>query len=247
MSAKPAARIDLSRAALMAGCLAVGVLAWDTPALWPFKLLAVMAHETGHALATLFVGGGVQQVTISGNEAGACLSSYPDSFFAKVLVYSGGYVGNALISALLLLLTFRFNARRLILGAACVWLVAMGVFYARDGFTLAFCAVMAALFGLAARMLPLGAVGLLNTFLASFNALYAAFDLRSDLWNGAVRAQSDAQLLANVTFLPAFVWAGLWSVCGLALLGWGLWLALRTRGEPSRRPGAARAAVAAAR
>lgn len=239
MSATPAARIHGRRAALLAACLAVGVLAWDTPALWPFKLLAVMAHETGHALATLAVGGGVQQVSISGNEAGACLSSYPDSFLAKVLVYSGGYVGNALISALLLLLTFRLNARRLILGAACAWLLAMGLFYARDAFTLAFCAVMAALFGLGARLLPLAAVGLLNTFLASFNALYAAFDLRSDLWTGAVRAQSDAQLLANVTVVPALVWAALWSLGGVLVLAWGVWLALHTREGAPSRPAAA--------
>lgn len=215
----------------MAGIVAGSILLWDTVALLPFKLLAVMGHETGHALATLAVGGSVEKVTLTADQSGACLSSIPDGFGAKTLVYSAGYVGSAIISVLLLALTFRFNARRLMLAAACVWLSLMAVFYARDIFTLVFCFGFAALFGVGARWFPPGVVGGLNLFIATFTAVYAAMDLKDDLWNGAVRAQSDAQLLANITVVPAMVWAIGWTLLSLAILGVGAWFAVSARAE----------------
>lgn len=144
-------------------------------------------------------------------------------------MYSGGYVGSAIIAVALLLLTYRFNARRFMLGAAAVWLLVMALFYGRDLFTLGFCVGMAALFAAGARWLPLELVGGLNLFIATFTALYAAMDLKDDLWTREVRAMSDAQLLANVTIVPAIVWALAWTLLSVGILALGGWLALRER------------------
>lgn len=229
----PGAGFDGGKLVMLLLFVCLGVVGWDWAVMWPFKLLAVMGHETGHALASKIVGGSVSSVSIRGNESGECLSAIPPSFLARTIVYSAGYVGSALISVVLLVLTFRYDLRRFMLGAACVWLALMGVFYARDAFTLAFCAGMAAAFGLGARFLPPQVVGVVNLFLASFTALYAAMDLKDDLWNGAVRARSDAQLLADITIVPAIVWAALWTLLSVGLLGWGVYVAMK------RRPGRA--------
>ncbi len=221
--------LDWKRLLLLAGFVAAGVALWDSRALWPFKMLVVMIHETGHALASLLVGGSVSKVTLASDESGACLSSIPDGFFAKVLVYSAGYVGSALASAGLMIATFRFQAKRGVLLAACVWLSAMALFYARDAFTLLFCLGTATAVGLAAKYLPAQAVTWFNLFLASFCALYAAMDLRDDLWNSAVRAHSDAALLAGVTFVPAVVWAALWTLGSVGILAGSGWWAVRRR------------------
>src|SRR6185436_14172485 len=101
-----------------------------------------------------------------------------------------------------------------------VWLAVMGVLYARDAFTLAFCLGTAVVLGLAAKFLPEGAVEVVNLFLAAFTALYALFDFRSDLWDSRVRGISDAALLAQQTWVPAIIWAVLWTLMGVALLGW---------------------------
>jgi hypothetical protein len=220
------------RAALLLGIVVAGLLFWDSPVLRPFKLLSVMGHETGHAIAALVAGGSVDSVTVRTDESGQCLSRIPETFFAKVLVYSGGYMGSALIAVVLMLLTFRFHARRLVLYAACAWLTVMGLSFARDAFTLAFCVVMASGFAAGAKWLPDGAVGVLNLFIAGFTALYALVDLKDDLWNGAVRSQSDAQLLADVTVVPAIVWATVWTLAAVAVLVLGAWVALRD--QPKR-------------
>jgi hypothetical protein len=221
--------LHFGRLAVLVGIVVVSVLAWDSAVLTPFKLLAVMGHETGHALAAKLVGGEVNQVTVRLNQSGECLSSIPTGFFAKVLVYSGGYVGSAIISVLLLVVTFRFNARRFMLGAAAVWLVVMALFYGRDLFTFGFCLGMAALFAAGAKLLPAELVGALNLFIATFTALYAAMDLKDDLWSSQVRAMSDAQLLADVTIVPAIVWAALWTLVSVAILLLGGFFAVSDR------------------
>lgn len=238
-------QLHLGRLAALIGIVAASVLLWDSPVLTPFKLLSVMGHETGHALAAKLVGGEVNQVTVRPNQSGECLSSIPDGFFARVLVYSGGYVGSAIISVVLLLLTFRFNARRAMLAVAAVWLVFMALFYGRDLFTLGFCLGMAVLFAAGARFLPVELVGGVNLFIASFTALYAAMDLKDDLWTSEVRALSDAQLLANVTIVPAIVWALLWTLVSVAILALGAFLAVRDRAPGKAAPVSGSAASAA--
>ncbi|MGV3625064.1 MAG: M50 family metallopeptidase [Archangium sp.] len=219
--------LHFGRAGLLLAVVVLGSVFWDSAILTPFKLLAVMGHETGHALASLIVGGSVEQVTLRLDESGQCLSRIPDGFFAQVAVYSAGYVGSAVISVLLLVLSFRFNARRAMLAAACAWLGLMGIFYARDAFTLFFSLGMAVAFGAGARWLPVNVVGGVNIFIASFTALYAVMDLKDDLWNSAVRAQSDASLLSELTIVPAIVWAAVWTLVSVVVLIAGAWLALQ--------------------
>ncbi|MBI3185208.1 MAG: M50 family metallopeptidase [Myxococcales bacterium] len=243
MKTASGAALDAKRLFALAACFFAGIWLWDWEGLWPLKLLVVMVHETGHAAASLIVGGSVNRITIAADQSGQCLSSIPLGFLAKVTVYSAGYVGSALVGAALLLLTFRFRARRVVLGAACAWLALMGLFYAGDLFTLLFCLGTALAFGLGARFLPQGAVEVVNLFLAAFSSLYAAMDLKDDLWNSAVRAQSDAALLADLTIVPAVVWAALWTIFSIAVLAMAAyWSVRRARvaspgaGLPSRFP-----------
>jgi hypothetical protein len=223
------AQLDVGRLALLVLMLGVGWYFWDSPLLWPLKLLVVMMHESGHALATLLVGGSVDRIHLAANESGACLSRVPPGFLAQVAVYSGGYLGSAVAGAGLLLATFRFQLGRWVLGAACAWLAVMGVLYAGDGFTLLFCLGTALVLGLGAKFLPRGAVDVLNLFIAAFTALYAVFDLRDDLWNSAVRSRSDAALLADLTWVPALVWAVLWTLLGVGLLAVAAYRSLHAR------------------
>ncbi|MCA2980173.1 MAG: M50 family metallopeptidase, partial [Myxococcaceae bacterium] len=69
---------------------------------------------------------------------------------------------------------------------------------------------------------------------ATFTALYAAMDLKDDLWSSQVRAMSDAQLLAEVTVVPAIVWAALWTLVSVALLALGGFFAVSERRRPAR-------------
>lgn len=229
MRTSSGAKLDVGRVVALIAALGGAVVFWDSAVLWPLKLLVVAIHETGHAAATLLVGGSVTRLSVAADESGACLSLLPDSFFGKVVVYSAGYTGSALAGGALLLATFRFRMRRAILVLLAVWLGGLALLFARDFFTILFCVGTATALAVCARWLPDDAVDVLNLFLAAFTAMYAVFDLRSDLWSSEVRGRSDAALLAEVTWIPAVVWAVLWSLFSLAVLGLCVAWSLRGR------------------
>ncbi len=115
----------------------------------------------------------------------------------------------------------------------------MGLVYAGNAFTLAFCLGDGR--G-APRALPRcfrpAAVRAVVMVLAVFTGLYALFDLRDDLWRSSVRASSDAALLAAQTHVPALVWAVLWSPgLGGGARRWRRWSSLRSP-RPSHSRGA---------
>ncbi len=226
MKTASGAVLDSKRLWALIACVAVGIFFWDSPVLWPLKLLVVMMHESGHALAALLVGGSVDRVSLGGDQSGQCLSLLPPSIFGQIVVYSAGYVGSSIAGAVLLVLTLRYKVRRFVLGAAAAWLVVMAALYARDAFTLLFCAGTAVALGVGAKYLPEGAVDVVNLFIAVFSGLYAVFDLRDDLWS-ASRAQSDAAFLAQITYVPSIIWAVLWTLASLAILGWAIWFSVR--------------------
>jgi hypothetical protein len=233
LSAAPTMKLDGKKIAILLGCMVAGVVFWDFKFLLPLKLLVVAMHETGHAVASLVAGGRVSHVMISLDQSGECLSAIPDGFFGRVLVSSAGYVGSALAGALLLVLTFRFQARRAVWIGLSVWLTLIGLLYARDLFSIAFCAAFAVGFGAGARWLKPAMHEAVNLFLAAFSILYVVMDLKDDLWNSAVRAQSDAGILASETLIPAIVWAFLWTALSLAIVGGAAFWSVRGRRGPA--------------
>lgn len=226
MKTATGADIDAKKLLALGVCLAIGVVFWDQPWLLPLKLLVVAFHESGHAIASLIAGGKVEELVVSANQAGHCISATDGAFISRVLVYSGGYVGSAAMGALLILLTFRFKAQRAVLYVLSAWLLIVTVLWAGDGFTRLFCLGAALTLMLAAKFLPVGAVPFFNLFLAAFTALYAVFDLRSDLWHWDTRG-TDASLLAEITWIPAPVWAGLWTLTSLLILALSIWWAVK--------------------
>jgi hypothetical protein len=221
--------LDYKRLGLLLALLGVGVVGWHWPVLTPLKLVAVMGHETGHAAATWVMGGTVQRITVRPGESGECLSMIPSGLMARVAVSSAGYLGGCLGAVVLLVVTFRFGARRKLLLSLSLWLAGMGLLFGKDLFTVLFSLGMAGLFAAAARWLPESLVAGITLFIAAFQALYAVADVRDDLWNASVRAQSDAAILANTTGVPAIGWAVVWSAFSVAVLVLGGWAALRVR------------------
>jgi len=209
-------------AALGAAALA-GVLFWNTWPLYPFKLLVVLMHESGHAAAALLVGGAVEGIRISPDQGGVTLARIPPTILREVVVSSAGYVGSAVSACVLLYVAARAREGRWPLIALAGWCALVTLLYVRDGFTLVFVGACALALGLLARY---GAGWLRRAvlvFLAAFSCCYALYDIRDDLlhlrsWSGG----TDADALARLTFIPAMVWGAAWAVLSIALVLWTL-------------------------
>jgi len=205
---------------LALGAAAVaGILFWNTWPLYPFKLLVVLMHESGHAAATLLVGGSVEAIRISPDQGGVTLSRFPPSVLREIVIASAGYVGSAVSGCVLLYLAARSRSGRWPLIALAGWCTLITLLYVRDGFTLFFVLGCALALGLLARF---GAPWLRRAilmFLAAFSCCYALYDIRDDLLHlASASGGTDADALARATFIPAIVWGVAWGALSIALV-----------------------------
>ena len=197
----------------------VGVLFWHAWPLYPFKLLVVLMHESGHAFATLLVGGSVDRISISPDEGGVTFSRYAPGFLREIVISSAGYVGSTVSGCVLLWTAARSRDGRWPVVALATWTSAVTLLWVRDGFTLLFVGGCTLALLLVAKFgAPLLRRGLL-VFLATFACSYALYDIKDDLLHFASRSgQSDADALAHATLVPAIVWAVAWGALSIVLV-----------------------------
>ena len=202
--------LNLRRLSLFVLIGAGSVLLWHSPILVPFKIFVVFVHETGHALAAVCTGGRVLSMVVTPWESGAV--QYIGG--APLLVASAGYVGSALFGGVMLLLAGRPHWAPAIFASLAVLFGVVTLWFVRHTFGVMFGLGTAALCGLLAwKRLP-GSYYLIDV-LAVMSALYALYDLSDFLRFGA---RTDAVILAQITYVPAFVWAGLWSAISVLVI-----------------------------
>lgn len=227
--------MDKKLLALIGALALVAVWFFDAAALLPLRLFVVFFHEAGHALAAWAVGGSVDSIRVAANEGGLTMFRASPALLPQLVVSSGGYLGSAVFGAILLFAAARARSGRPVLYALAAFVVFAGVLWVRDlftaGFTLAAALVLAGL----GRVLPGSLSRAAALFLGVFTGLYALHDIRSDLFRLGASRGTDADRLAELTYVPALVWAALWAALALLLLAGAVKLAARRR-APSLLP-----------
>ena len=208
---------------LIAIVLAVGA-AWNTPVVWPLKILVVLFHELSHAAAAILTGGSVDHIELVAQQGGLAMVRGGWTF----LIYSAGYVGSMLWGALILIGASRSNWDRAIsalLGVVLAWAT---LWWVRTLFGVVFGLAAAGALLAAARWLSERTNDFILKTIGLTSCLYAVWDIWSDILTRSA-CRSDARYLAGITGVPTVVWGVLW--IGLAV--WGSWRALIVA---SRRP-----------
>ncbi len=227
--------MDAKRLAVIGALALVAVWFWDAAALLPLRLFVVFFHESGHALAAWSVGGSVDSIRVGANEGGLTIFRASGGLLSQLVVSSGGYLGSAIFGAVILFAAARSRSGRPVLYGLAAFVVLALVLWVRDLFTAGFAlAAATVLIGLG-RVLPGGLSKAAAIFLGVFTGLYALHDIQSDLFRLGPATGSDADRLAQLTYVPALVWAALWAALSLLLLGAAVKLAARRR-SPSLVP-----------
>jgi hypothetical protein len=216
------------------------VFLWYLPAarwaLSPITFINTFIHEYCHAIAAWVTGGSVGQIVIENNAAGATLTGGGNEW----IISSAGYVGSAIVGAILLRLAHRDRLMRVALtGAAIVLLAGMVAVVRGHMLGVGIGVVSAVALLIAARLLPSAGVVFLAQFLAiqqcaaSFQAFYWLF-VATNVGNGT----NDAAAMAALTHVPAVFWASLWSLFSAVLIYFALRGAWRETGRvrPRRTP-----------
>jgi hypothetical protein len=205
------------------------VLGW---LVYPFQLFVTLIHELSHGLAAVLTGGRFLEFTIAPNTSG--LATTAGGW--RWLVIPAGYLGAALFGGLLLVLIHRSPgtlARRILAIGLGLFFALVTMLFARN--------LMAITVGGTASLvlLALGLLGspLLLIFGLDLLAIQSIFNAVDSLLGltrlnaGPFRLPNDAQAMADLTHVPAILWAILWSLAAAGILVGSLYLSLRRGGS----------------
>jgi hypothetical protein len=198
---------------------------------YPFQLFATLVHELSHGLAALATGGRFLKFTIASNSSG--LATTAGGW--RWVIVPAGYLGAAVFGGFLLVLIHRSpgnRERRWLAAGLGMFFALMTVLFARNltaiavGTTAALALLLLGSYG--SPLLLLFGLNLLaiQAILNGFDSLLGLMRLSA----GPFRLPNDAQAMADLTHIPALVWAILWSLCALAILAASIYLSVR-RGD----------------
>jgi hypothetical protein len=207
--------------------LVVSLTPWAQILLYPFKLFTTWVHECGHALMTVMVGGHVTSITIDPDTSGVTQGLAPAGRLTRGLVASSGYLGAAVVGCLLMAATRVQKRTHVILAGIGAFMLLTLVLWMRNIFG----AAVVLVWGVALVALARQGIGNAARFLLSLLAIQVALNSLYDirvlfLIEGG---PSDAATMARLFLLPSWVWATLWMVISVAMLGATLWATRRDR------------------
>ncbi len=200
---------------------------WQVPWLgwlvYPFCVFGTFVHELSHGLAAIATGGDFLRFAISPDLSGVAHSAGG----WRVVVASAGYIGSAVFGGVLLVLHARLlSSRTLLFGLGLVFGV-LCLLFVRNLFGVAAGLVITAALVVSAAKLSLAARDLLVDVLAlqlildGYDSLFTVFALARD-----ASVSSDAQTMADLTWLPATWWAVIWMLVSTVILFGALRLAV---------------------
>jgi hypothetical protein len=228
---------------------ALSIILWFVPFAevlsYPFRIFVTFIHEGGHAIAALLTGNSVQSLSVTMNASGETYTTQGGTF-SQMFVSSAGYLGAMTFGALLLVLIRRAVAARVVLvGSALVILVLTTVFgffkplvagswSSLSGIPFTLFAGIALAIGLlaVARFASARVATFVVSLLAVQCVLNALLDLKTVFFLSspfAPAVPNDAVNMANVTHIPAIIWAIIWIVVAFGILSIALRLYVAAR------------------
>src|SRR5262245_54115703 len=145
-----------ARGLLLLAAVAALIL-WQLPygpqALYPLTLLATYAHEMGHGLTALFLGGSFDRMSMFADGSGLAEWHGELGRIGVALVAAGGLIGPSVAGVLLLLASRDARRGRILLGLFGALLLASMLLFVRNVFGFVFIGAMGAGALLGARLL----------------------------------------------------------------------------------------------
>lgn len=212
---------------------------WNLPQLdfilYPFRLFVTYVHESGHGTAALISGGRFMGFEVFSNGAGQAATAGG----SRMLILPAGYLGAALFGAVLFYFNNRFQRSQIIAVIVGCGLVVYSILF---GHISLLSLIVGSIFGIALIVLGWKTNDYVNSFvlniLAILTGLNAVLDVYQLIGNsgatlGDIRNDA-AAFSAEVFPLPAAVWAFLWALAALLMLGVAVWYGVirPMRGRP---------------
>lgn len=177
----------------------------------PFKWLESYFHELSHGIATVLSGGIVSHIQLFPNGAGLCFSQGGST----IMIGFAGYFGAACWGYIIYLLATWPKGIRISFAFFGALVVLSGLLWGRDLLTLAILVVLTIVLLLP---LKLSKNKILTQFLRIIGLVIMLNALASPTALLGLDGQGDAVLLAQHSWIPAWVWVGIWLFCSVCAL-----------------------------
>jgi hypothetical protein len=193
------------------------------PLLW----LSTLAHELGHGVAAMLMGGHFDTLKFWSDGSGVASHSGNYSAFERAFVAAAGPLGPVVGAGAMFIAARHANWARGAMMVIAVLSIVILLVWVRTLFGIAFMLVFAGLSGLVAwRASPRIAQAIcaflaVQLSLATFSR--ADYLFMSQAHTGAGVMPSDTAQIAQALWLPYWLWGALIAVVSLAVLGLGLW------------------------
>jgi len=197
--------------------------------LYPFALLSTWAHELGHGVTAVLVGGRFDRLEVHSNLNGLAYSSRVGPL-GQAIVAAGGLLAPAAAGGLVIVLGSRPETAPWVLTGLAAVLVASVLLVVRNGFGwMALSAMGAGLVAIALyapvelRIFIAQLIGIQFAF-ASWGSLNYMFT-KSFIGTDGRRINSDTQNIAQVLILPYWFWGAIIALISLSIVALSFYLA----------------------
>jgi len=227
------------------GAALLSLALWAIPGvhflMLPLQYLNTHIHELCHALTAMATGGTVLGIVVRPNGSGETPIMGGSLFFEV----SAGYIGAAMVGALIILLGHREQlAKNTLRVVAVVLVLSVLGFVLRGGdFAVdAFGAVTGVLWAIILWFVSVYLKGSKLLFATQFIGVQQCLNAVQSLYvliqlSAFGETHSDAQIMAENTHIPAIVWAAGWSAFSLLIVGLALRRSWKKEQPSSPRPG----------
>lgn len=207
---------------------------------YPMLLLSTYAHEMGHGIAAILVGGRFEALLLHSDGSGAALMVIPATRTAAAISSAGGLLGAPIVAAILLVLgTRRAWAKAVLIAMAVlsalvvIWVMrtTFGVF-----FVLSFAGVCLGLARWASAVVQQFWIVFVATQLGL--SVFSRGDYLFSPYAHTARGRmpSDVMQISEALFAPYWFWGALIALMSAGVLFWGVWIYLRAaRGPQAKR------------
>lgn len=215
--------------------IVVTVVLYAVPVLhnvaYPLLLLSTYAHEMGHGIAAILVGGRFESLLLHADGSGAALMRIPNTRTAAAISSAGGLLGAPIVAAILLVLGTRRTWAKPVLIGMTVLSVLIVVWVVRTAFGVAFVLAFAALCLALARWA--------NAVVQQFWVVFVATQLGLSVFSRGDylftpyahtahgKMPSDVMQISEALFAPYWFWGGLIALMSVAVLIGGVRIYLR--------------------
>ena len=200
---------------------------------YPLILLSTLAHEMGHGIAAILVGGEFHKFCLYSDASGVAYTSH-DGGIASAVVSAGGLVGPAIVGSILFASAHRAKWLFLVIG---IGLLLAEFLVVRNGFGLVFVGIVSGLSLYIASLKNRG-VQQISAYFLAIQMTMSVFSRGDYLFTPTAKTAqgvmpSDVAHIADALVLPYWFWGAICGLFSIVCLVVGIRAAIQTIQRPS--------------